>query len=264
MSLSVVLQSAVILLREGVEAMLVIAILAAAFHRAGQGRAVRLLGAGAATAILASLAAAVVFALHFNGAHDDRMEAAVMLLAAGLMFYMSGWLFLKQDPAALAASLKAGAHRAMASGASLPVFAIAFFAVFREGAETILFLHALAQTSGGWSGSLLAGLALAALALAALYVAMQRLAMRVPMRPVFLVTSALLFVMGLRFVGAAVQEFQEQALLPFDEVGAKVLTPLGFNPSWEAIAPQLAIVAIAIVGLLVARRRSGAAPAAAE
>ena len=62
----------------------------------------------------------------------------------------------------------------------------------------------------------------------------------------------------------AMQEFQEQALLPFDEVGAKVLTPLGFNPSWEAIAPQLAIVAIAIVALLLARRRAGAASAAAE
>ncbi len=180
-----------------------------------------------------------VFEAFFDGNHNDLIEAGVIVVAAVLMFTMSGWLFLRQDPAAWKAEINRMAERAMSAGTLVSLAGIAFLAVFREGAETVLFLHALARTAGGFDASLFGGLAVAAVALAVVFVAMQWLALRLPLRPVFLLTSAFLFVMGLRMVGAAIQEFQEQVLLPVHNDGVpELVTELGFNGSWEALAVQ--------------------------
>ena len=70
------------------------------------------------------------------------------------------------------------------------------------------------------------------LGLAAVFVAMQRLALRLPLRPMFLITSAFLFVMGLKRVGEAIQEFQEQTLLlVYDETVPDLATTPGLNGS---------------------------------
>jgi high-affinity iron transporter len=80
---------------------------------------------------------------------------------------------------------------------------------------------------------------------------MQSLAMRLPLRPVFLLTSAFLFIMGLRFVGAGIQEMQEM-----DWIGLhNVFIPTGLdivfvNASWEAIGLQLAIGSVAALSAL--------------
>src|SRR6266571_5316343 len=263
--LSVALQSASILLREGVEAMLVIAALAAFLRRSGAVAQLRAIYLGAALAIIASVLAAVVFDLFLGGAHVDQQEAVVMLLASVLMLYMSGWLFLRQNPAAWNASLHRSAERAVSSGTALSLASIAFLAVFREGGETVLFLHALARSSGGWNASLNVGLLAALVGLFALYGAMQWLAFRLPLRPVFLLTSAFLFLMGLRFIGGAVQELQEQAILSYDALAAPDrLLALGVSPTWEGFGAQFAVAGVAVASTLVMYYRRPAAMVAAE
>ena len=266
-SLSVALQSGGILLREGLEAMLVISALAGYLRRGdANGAPLKMLYAGALAAIAFSIAGAVAMALFLNGAHDDRIEAAIMIVAAALMLYMSGWLFLKQDPQAWKAEMKAMAERALASRAAEAMALIAFLAVIREGAETVLFLHALAGANGGWGLSMFVGLGVAAALLAGLFVAMQWLALRLPLRPLFLVTSALLFVMALRFIAGAVQEFQEQGLVEVHDAPLPDwIVNFGFNPNWESVAIPGLIALVALLSTLVLRLRSKAAtPAAAE
>jgi high-affinity iron transporter len=262
-SLSAALQSGSILLREGLEAMLIIAALAGFLHRAGAVHQLKALYVGAALAIVASLGMAAVFAVYFDGAHDDRIEAVILVIAAVLMLYMSGWLFLRQDPRAWNAEIRRSAERALSSGTLISLASISFLAVFREGGETVLFLYALAGTSGGWSFGLVAGLVGATACLVVLYVLMQWLAVRLPLRPVFLATSALLFVMGLRFIGGAVQEMQEQQIIPHDGVAMPDwIVSLGVNPSWEALGAQAVIALIAVASTLVLHfRRPGFAPA---
>lgn len=265
---SIALQSGSILLREGLEALLVISALAAFIERAGAHHHVRALYWGAGAAILASFGAAAVFELFFGGAHDDRLEAGVMLLAAVLMFYMSGWLLLKQDPRAWQAGLRQAADKAIRSGATISLGLIAFLAVFREGGETVLFLHALAKTGGGWSFGFFLGLVVAALMLVVLFIAIRAFAMRLPLRPLFVATSAFLFVMALKFVGGAIQELQEMQLLDVTAVDLPGwLADLGANATVEAIVAQGGIALVAILGTVLAqlRQRSGAMrPAAAE
>jgi high-affinity iron transporter len=255
-ALSEALQSGSILLREGLEALLVIAALAAFLTRAGVPEKVKSLYIGAGLAILASIGAAVVFEVFFGGQHNDLMEAGVLAVAAVLMLYMSGWMYLKQDPKAWMGELRRSAERALDSGATISLGLIAFLAVFREGGETVLFLHALANSGGGWSFGLIAGLVGAAICLVAIFYAMQKLALMLPLRPVFLVTSAFLFIMGLRFVGGALQELQEQTIVPYTAAPIPHwLEQLGVNPTWEALGAQLVIAAIAVASTLALRLR---------
>ena len=259
--LTIALQSGSILLREGLEAMLIVTALAAALRKGGLDNLMPL-WAGAIAAIAASIVAAVIFQLWFEGSHNDFLEAIVMIVAAALMLYMSGWLFLRQDPRAWKRMIDHSAQRALSAGAGASLAAIAFLAVFREGAETALFLHALATANGGWSAALLFGLAGACLALSVLYFVMQTLAMRIPLRPLFVITSAFLFVMGLRFIGGAIQELQEQQIAPYDMAPMPDwFAELGFNPTWEAIVAQLVVALVAVVGVFLMRPRDTSAAA---
>ena len=126
--------------------------------------------------------------------------------------------------------------------------------MFREGAETVLFLHALAGSNGGWNGGLIVGLIGAAVCLSGIFAAMQWVALRLPLRTFFLSTSAFLFIMGLHLIGGAMQEFQEQLLIPYDMISApEWIISFGINATWEAIGAQLIVAVVATVSTFAAR-----------
>jgi high-affinity iron transporter len=264
---SVFVQAAVILLREGLEALLVLAALAAYLTKAGAEQRLAALYAGAGSAVLASLVAAWLFQTLNNGAHNDILEGFVILVAAVLMLYVSGWLLVRQDPRAWQAYLRERADQALAARTGLAVATLAFLAVFREGAETVLFVYALAQTSGGWTAPLLAGLAAATFGLVVLFYFINFVAQRLPLRPLFIVTSAFLFVMAIKFIGEAIQEFQEQLIVPSNPVGAMAwLLDVGFNPTREALLAQGAVIAAALATFVAWHRsaRSASEPSKAS
>jgi len=249
----------IVVLREGIEALLVIGALAAALRRSGANDRVREIWIGAVLAALASLGMAWVFAAYFGREHDDLAEGVVMAVAALLLFYISGWLYVRQELRAWQAALARQVEAAVAvenRGPSL-LGAIGFLAVFREGAETVLFLQAQATAAGGWNAATVGGIGAGLVALGIVYYLLDRAASRLPLRPVFLVTSVLLFVMGIRFVGQSLREFQEMGWVPFNEVSLPGwIEAAGLNPSLEALGLQGALIAAAILGALVLRNRT--------
>ena len=250
-------QSAVILLREGLEALLVVAALAAYLDKAGARDRLPALYAGAGLAVIASLITAWLFAQFNNGEHNDLVEGVVMLAAAALMLYVSGWLLVRQDPKAWQAMLKQQADAALSQRSTVfAIAALSFLAVFREGAETVLFVHALSKTVGGYTVGLIGGLLAAAAGLVVLFLVINQVARRLPLRPLFLITSAFLFLMALKFIGQALQEFQEQQLLSYTEFRAsRWLDAIGFNPTLESASVQLAVIVLAAVTFIVLHRR---------
>jgi high-affinity iron transporter len=262
--ISPLVQSATILLREGLEAMLIIAALAAYIDKVGMHRRLKALYAGSLAAIVASLLAAWVFEVFNNGVHNDVLEGVTILGAAALMLYVSGWLLLRQDPRSWQQFLKTKADEALSKQTGVAVAGVAFLAVFREGAETVLFLHALAQSSGGWSVALISGLVMGAIVLVALFFVINSVARRLPLRPVFIVTSGFLFVMALKFIGEAMQEFQEQQIIPYTQLrGTNWLSAVGLNPTVEAISAQLVVIAFAAITFIVLEWRVRRAPRSA-
>ncbi|MEZ5856098.1 MAG: FTR1 family protein [Hyphomicrobiaceae bacterium] len=256
---TVFIESASIILREGLEAILVLVALAAYLSRIGAENRLTALWSGAGLAIVVSIVMAWMFETFFNGAHNDMLEGVLIFVAAALMLYVSGWLFLKQDPRAWQAYLRKETDKAVAASTGLAVAALAFFAVVREGGETILFLHTVAKTNGGWSLPLVGGIVAAGVALGVFFWVVVGGTRRLPLRAVFLVTSGFLFLMALKFIGEGLQEFQEQALVPYDMSPASdLLQRLGLNPTWEALGMQAAVIAIAGIAL-IASRSGGAA-----
>lgn len=253
------LQSVSILLREGLEAILVIAALAAYLAKSGASHRLPALYAGAALAVLGSFAAAWAFERFYGGSHNDLVEGIVILGAAALMLYVSGWLMLRQDPRAWQAYLQVRADEALTRDTAIAVALLAFLAVFREGAETVLFVHALAKTSGGYTAQLTIGLAFAAVLLVLLFVFIQKITARLPLRALFLLTSGFLFLMALKFIGEALQEFQEQLLIPYHELQwARWIESIGLNPTLEALAAQALVIAAALVTLWLLQRNAEA------
>jgi high-affinity iron transporter len=238
--------SATILVREGLEALLVLAAIGASLARRGATDRLQALIAGAAAGVVASLATAWAFAAFNNGAHDDLIEAGVMLGSAGLLLYVSGWLFLRQDPRRWTRYLEAQVARAEGAGSKAALVGIGFLAIYREGAETALFLHALALPNG-WTPALLGGIAAGTAILCVGFVAVKKLAIRLPLRPLFLASSIFLFGMALRFIAGAVQELQEQTLLAQTDAGLPDwLADIAGNGTWEALGPQFFLVSLAV------------------
>src|SRR3954468_9439674 len=254
---SAFIQAAVILLREGLEAMLVIAALAGYLAKAGAGHRIKALYGGSLAAVGGSIIAAWLFAVLNSGEHSDILEGIIILVAAGLMLYVSGWLMVKQDPKGWQDYLAHKADGALAQDTVWAVAALAFLAVFREGAETVLFINALATTSGGWSAGLFGGLAVGAIGLAVLFYFINLIAQKMPLRPLFIITSAFLFAMAIKFIGEAVQEFQESAVLPFTELkSARWLGAIGLNPTLEALSAQLLVIVFALATWSVVSRNA--------
>jgi high-affinity iron transporter len=243
--------------------LLVIAALAAYLNKVGAQNRLPALYAGAGVAVLASFVAAWAFAAFNNGDHNDLLEAGIILVAAALMLYVSGWLFLRQDPRAWQGFLKSKADEALAKQTGIAVAVLAFLAVFREGAETVLFVHALSKTAGGYTFDLIAGLVAAGAGLVALFFVINIVAQRLPLRPLFIITSAFLFLMAIKFIGDAIQEFQEQQIIPYDEFAlSKWLEAIGLNPTIQSAAIQLAVIVLAVLTFVVLDRRARQAAAA--
>lgn len=260
-ALATFVQSLLILLREGFEAMLVVTALVAYLRRSGQGDKVRVIGHGVGWAVVASLGAAWALSMlpQVSGQDQEVIEGAVMLLAAAVLFHVSFWLLSKREAAAWQSYVKAQVDAAAQSGRMWALGAAAFLAVFREGAETVLFYQALVLASPGQMPALLAGLAAAAVLLAALYWAMRTLSFRLPIGLFFTATAGLLFFLAVSFAGKGVLELQEGKLLPITPLD---LVPrvewLGLFPTAEGVGAQLLLVIPMLAALLWHRRRSAA------
>src|SRR5260370_28700714 len=211
---SAFIQSAVILLREGLEAMLVIAALAGYLTKAGAGHRIQALYGGALAAVGASIVAAWLFAVLNSGEHSDVLEGAIILVAAALMLYVSGWLMVKQDPRGWQDYLAHKADSALAQDTVWAVGALAFLAVFREGAETVLFINALATAEGGWGAGLFAGLGAATLGLLVLFYFINLIAQKIPLRPLFIITPPFLFPPPTNLTSQATHDSHQTTLFP--------------------------------------------------
>jgi high-affinity iron transporter len=247
-------QSFVILLREGLEAILIVGALMTFLSKMGAGHRKRDINIGVGAAIGASLLTAVALETIFvlTPAKREALEGATMIVATVVLFYVSYWLLSKMEVVKWNHFVKSKVQDALSSGSALALASAAFLAVYREGFETVLFYKALfvSGTAGGTMpvvGGILAG----SVVLVAVYVAIHRFGVRLPLKPFFAVTSAFLYYMAFVFAGKGIAELQEGALvgttiLPW----APRLPSLGIYPTLESLAAQGVLLVLAIVALL--------------
>lgn len=258
---SVALQSMLILLREGFEAILVVTALLAYLRRVGARDKTRHVHAGAIAGLIASAVAAVVLIrlVQSAGSLREGIEGFTLLAAAAVLFYLSYWLFAKREAARWKEYVEGQLRAALTRGSMAALAFAAFLAVFREGAETVLFYNALAAGHPGQAGAIAAGIAVASALLFGLYAAMRTASVRLPFGLFFGATAALLYALAIVFAGQGVLELQGAGLLratPLD--GVPTIAWLGIFPSREGLLAQgLLLLALAPVAW-VSRKKAAA------
>lgn len=245
--------AAFILVREGLEALLVVAALLAFLRKSGHGDKAGWvwLGGAGGVALSVGVAVAVQNLFHHAAAQVGRevLEGATSLLAAVLLLYMSWWLHSKARLAAWRQFIERQGSRALARGSLFSLAFLALLAVFREGAETILFFVGIAPAIG--LRELVLGLALGGAGLVALGIAMLALGMRLPVRPFFLLASGLVYYLAFKFVGTGVHALQVAGLLPATPSRwLPTVDGLGLFPTWQSALPQLAMLLAAAAAVL--------------
>lgn len=255
--------SFLIMVREGFEAILVVGALATYVIRTGHAQKAKLLYWGAGLAALATLALwfavnAVYQALPVN---REILEGATALLAVVVLFYVSYWLISKIEVGKWNRFVQGKMKGALARGSAFSLAGVAFLAVFREGFETVLFYQGLYAGGSGSGAAVTLGVVVGLAVLAALFVGFYRFGVKIPMRPFFIVTSALLYYLAFAFLGKGVHELQEAGLVSTTLVPAfaqlmgvpvlgNVLAFVGFYPTLETALAQ-AVLILAIVGGLL-------------
>jgi len=248
-------QSFVILLREGLEALLLVGALLTFLGKMGAAHRKRDIHIGVAAAVVASLFTAVAVETIFELSPSKReaLEGATMVVATGVLFYVSYWLLSKMEVVKWNHFVKSKVQDALTSGSGLALASAAFLAVYREGFETVLFYKAL-FLSGGSSAAgmpILAGILLGSLVMVAVYIAINRFGLRLPLKPFFGVTSAFLYYMAFVFGGKGVAELQEGGILPTTILpGAPRIPALGIYPTVESLLVQAILVAFLLLALV--------------
>ncbi|MFT3876498.1 MAG: FTR1 family iron permease [Propioniciclava sp.] len=255
-----------ILVREGVEALLVVAAVITYVVKTGRRDQLKgvYLGIGAAIAVSVGLAVA------FNsltssadlGLTQELIEGVVGVLAAALLIYVSNWILSKSEGDNWHRFINSAIDKRAESGGQWALFTVVFLAVAREGFETILFfipVFGAAQTPGDrlfiWLG-----MGAAVLLLAVMFVAVRYFGVRLPLRPFFRWMSVLLSVLAITIAGGAAKELQDGMILEVTPIpGLPQVDWLGFYPTVETLTTQAVVTAIVITLMVVQFRRTAAA-----
>ena len=248
--MSLFVASFFLLLREGFEAILIVAALMTFLAKAGVSERRRDVARGAWLALGASVLTWILFELLFQITPGQReaIEGFTMVLAAAVLFYVSYWLLSKIEAAKWTAFVRGKMQSALSSGSGMALTAVAFLAVYREGFETILFYKALVMSAGASSVPVIGGIAAGAVGLVAVYVLINQLGLRVAMKPFFAVTGMMLYYMAFVFAGKGVAELQGAGLVPLTVIeSAPRLPMLGIYPTVESLAVQGVLLVLALV-----------------
>ena len=269
--IAVFLGSFAIILREGLEAILIVGAIIAYLVKAGNKKGVISVYIGSAFAIVCSFIMAGILNYLLSKSAEYHMsqeiiEGIAALTAVAVLFYVSNWMASKSESAAWTKYIEDKAASGVTRGSLLTLGFTAWLAVFREGAEVILFYQPMLAEDRPdmvWAG-FLTGVA----ALVVVFLAIRFLSVKIPLKPFFMGTSILMAVMSISFLGAGIKELIEGGVfdnfewvissprwlnwIPYNDV----LDVLGIYPLVGTIVPQLILFTVTMITFVIHIRRS--------
>ena len=241
-----------ILLREGLEAILVLAAILAFLRNTGQQSAVRSVNIGWGLALLAGLAtwALAAYVIDVSGAQRELLEGCTALFASVMVLWLGVWMHDRRHAAAWQDYIKSS----LVSGGGRFGFAIlAFFSVYRELFEVILFYETLwLQAGPAGHNAVLAGGATALVLLIGLAWIILRGSAKLPLALFFGINAALLCALSVVFAGHGVKALQEAGIFGTRPVPFFEFDWLGIHADAYSLGAQ----AIALLAIIVLYGRS--------
>jgi len=253
----------IILLREGLEAILLLAAIVAFVSRTGRKDALPYVHAGWAGALAAGFATwlAARTVIEISGASRELTEGVTALVASATLLYVGYWLHGKSQARAWNAFIQDSVGRALGKRTLWAMAGVSFLAVYREVFEVILFFEALwVQAGNDGHGAVLGGAATAVVLLAITAWAMLRYSVRLPLGPFFAFMSALLALLAIVFAGQGIAALQEAGIVEASPVAFVTVSMLGIHPTLETLGAQMLV--LALVGLSAWAAQRAPAPRA--
>jgi high-affinity iron transporter len=237
-----------ILLREGLEALLLVIAMVAFLRKAGRTDAMPYVHSGWVGALLAGLATWFVATslVAISGASREVTEGVAALVAAVVLVSVGIWMHGKSQADAWQRYVREKLSHALSKGSGWFLFALAFLIVYREAFETVLFYAAL--WSQGNHPAVLAGAAVAAVALTAIGWAMLRFSRRMPFGTFFAVSAVLMAVLAVVLAGKGIAALQEAGWVSMSLVPAPRVDLLGIHPTLEGLVAQVAVLVVLVAG----------------
>jgi len=247
------LNSALIILREGLEAALILAAIVAMLKVIGATEAVRYIHLGWVLALFAGglTWVATQTVLTFSGRHRESMEGFISVFAAVALFYVGYWLHTRTEAKRWQAFIQNKVKHVLSGKKIFGLVGISFFAVYREAFEVVLFYQALWLQNENSRGAVIWGFVAGLAALFIVIFAILKLGLRIPLKYFFGATGTLLYIMAFIFAGNGIMELQAAGWVPTTPVSFPLQVPfLGIYPTVETLAAQ-ALMLLAFVATSV-------------
>lgn len=247
-------QALLILLREGLEALLVVAAIISYLIKTGHTKFVRWIYVGVVAGLAASGVVAVLLAYLFGGSgpQQEALEGVCALIAVALLLYTSNWMLTKASVQSWNTYIQNSAHAAVdervGTASVIQLASLSFLAVFREGAETVIFYQSIysmtSDATGMWAGGITAGVILVVI-----FFIFRFTSLRLPLRPFFVVTSVLMAALVVIFAGGGVHSLIEADALPATYLPSVHTNEwIGLYPYAQTLIAQgIALVAVAVL-----------------
>ena len=253
------LDSMLILLREGVEALIIVLSLASALKAAKQKKGLIWIYAGALVGIFSSILAAVILKYSFpalsSGTNREIIEGVVGIFAVIMMIGIGIWLHSKSSVKAWKKYMDTKLNLVLSTGSFISMFTLSFLAVFREGAETILFYAGIMPLIS--TSNLLIGIALAIVALIIIGIIMVKASGKLPISKVFLVLSWLIYILGFKMLGVSIHALQITDILSNNIIDyLPTIEILGIYPSFEVIIAQLIYIIVVAISIFYEKSKN--------
>ena len=250
--------SFIILLREGVEAILVLAAIMAALIKTGRREAMRYIHIGWVSAVVLGIITWWIAdnLIQISGASRELTEGIAALAAAAILVYVGFWLHNASHSKRWKAFVEHKVGNAMESGTLWVLALVAFLAVYREMFETVLFYQAMwVQIDNGSEQSFFLGIAAALALLVVLSLLIYKAGIRLPIKQFFQINAILLFLLAVVFTGQGIAALQEAGIVSTSLLNFPRIEVLGVYPTAQSVGLQLLVLLLG-AGLLMYQKKA--------
>lgn len=264
-----------IILREGLEAILIVGAMVAYLIKTNNKRGTKYVYIGSVLALAASVVLAIVLYTITSGTSNsipqEITEGVTALVAVAVLIYVSNWMISKAESDAWTNYISGKVSSSVDNGKLFALGFTAFLAVFREGAEVILFCQQYFSRAGSMEHGFLAvfgGIVLGLAAVMLIFILIRVFGVKIPLKPFFMATSILMAVMSIAFLGSGMWElFLDGGIA--ERIGGialrlsgtipalswmssnDALSFFGIYPTWITLGPQLILTVITVITFIM-------------
>ena len=246
--------SFIILLREGLEALLVVLALFTILVRSEHKQGRKYLHIGWISALVAGFLTwyAAEYLIEISGASREIMEGVAALLAAVILLFVGFWMHSKSKAGQWQSYIKQNINHKLKAGSLWGIAGLSFITVYREVFETVLFYQSLIlQTQSGQHLSLLTGFLFGLFILALIAWLVIKYSVKMPLAKFFSSTSYIILILAFVLMGKAVAALQEAAVITASTFPLNISFDwLGIYPTWQGLSAQLLVLIIAFILLM--------------